>query len=95
VQRDALGIAIGGIRTAAIDVPVVAYSGVATDASNVNCSLIGSTHPFSATTLAHLYASRRAYVAAFTKSTDRAIARGYILPMDRSQILAAARQVHI
>jgi hypothetical protein len=94
VQRDPHGIAIGGIRTAAIDVPVAAYSGVATD-PNVNCSLIGSTQPFSATTLAHLYPSQQAYLAAFTKSTDRAIADGYILPADRSQILASARQAHI
>jgi hypothetical protein len=95
VQRDPLGIAIGGIRTAAIDVPVAAYTGITSDPSNVNCSLIGSTHPFSATTLAHLYTSQPAYLAAFTKATDQTIAKGYVLPLDRSQILAAARQVHI
>jgi hypothetical protein len=95
VQRDALGIAIGGIRTAAIDVPVAAYSGIGTDHSSVNCELIGSTRPFSPTALRHLYPSHAAYIAALTKATDNAITGGYLLPADRSQVLANAQQVHI
>ncbi len=86
VQRDRLGIAIGGIRTGAIDVLVAAYSGIGTDHSTTTCELIGSTKPFSATTLRRLYPSHTKYFAAFTKSTNRAIAAGYILPTDRSQI---------
>jgi Alpha/beta hydrolase domain len=95
VQRDQLGIAIGGIRTAAIDVPVVAYSGIGTDHSSTSCELIGNTQPFSATTLKRLYSSKARYVGAFTKSTDAAIAAGFILPADRSHILAGARQTYI
>jgi hypothetical protein len=95
VQRDRLGIAIGGIRTAAVEVPVAAYSGVGTDHSTTTCQLIGNTQPFSATTLGRLYSSKAKYVSAFTRSTDAAIAAGYILPADRSQILAAAQQTHV
>jgi hypothetical protein len=95
VQRDALGVAIGGVRTAAINVPIAAYSGIPPAGSSVVCSFFGSTHPFSAATLARLYPSKSAYVAAFTKATDAAIARGYVLPADRAEILAQAASVKI
>jgi hypothetical protein len=95
VQRDALGVAIGGVRTAAINVPIAAYSGIAADTSSVVCSLFGSTHPFSAATLARLYPSKSAYVAAFTKATDTAIAHGYVLPADRAAILAQAARARV
>ncbi len=95
VQRDARGIAIGGVRTAAIDVPVAASSGIGTDHSSVNCELIGSTKPFSAAQLRALYPSKAAYVDAFTKSTDDDVAAGYILPTDRAEIVANAQHVVI
>ena len=92
VRRGPLGVAIGGVRTAAIDVPVAAYSGVPTS-SNGACVLVGSTHPFGAVTLTHLYATPTAYVTAFTTATDTAIAAGYVLPADRTAILADAVKV--
>jgi hypothetical protein len=95
VQRDPLGVAIGGVRSAAINVPIAAYSGVPSNGSSVVCSLFGSTHPFSAATLARLYPSKSAYVAAFTKATDTAIGHGYVLPADRAAILAGAARAKI
>jgi hypothetical protein len=94
IQRDALGVAIGGIRSGAIDVPVAAYSGVPADPSNVICELFGSTHPFPAATLHRLYPTKAAYLAAFTSATDQAIAAGYIRPPDRPTILAEAERFH-
>ena len=91
VRRGPLGVAIGGVRTAAIDVPVAAYSGVPTS-TNGACVLAGSTHPFSAATLTHLYSTPAAYLSAFTNATDTAIAAGYVLPADRTTILADAGQ---
>jgi alpha/beta hydrolase family protein len=95
VQRDPLGVAIGGVRTAAIDVPVAAYSGVPVDMSSVVCSLFGSTHPFDAATLHRLYPTEAAYLDAFTRATDNAVAAGYILAADRSAILSEAQRVNI
>jgi hypothetical protein len=95
VQRDPLGVAIGGVRTAAIDVPVAAFSGVPADTSNVFCALFGSTHAFDAATLHRLYPTKAGYVTAFTSATDKAIGAGYLLPADRSAILAEAAKAAV
>jgi hypothetical protein len=94
VQSDANGVAIGGVRSAAIDVPVAVYSGVPADSSNLVCALFGNTRPLDAATLHRLYPSKDAYVTAFTGATDKAIAAGYILPADRAEILAGAQQMN-
>jgi hypothetical protein len=93
VQRDALGNALGGLRTPALDVPVAAFSGVPGDPSNTLCLLFGSTHPFAPATLTRLYKSKDGYLAAYTGATDAAIKAGYLLPADRNKILAEASAV--
>jgi hypothetical protein len=90
VQRDAQGIAIGGVRTGANDVPVAALSGDAPTGTKTLCSLFGSTQPFDAATLARLYPTKASYLAKFRAATDKAIASGYLLPADRATILAEA-----
>ena len=37
------------------------------------------------------YADRTAYLAAYERATDAAIAAGFVLPEDRDQVLAEAR----
>jgi len=93
VQRDSYGVAIGGVRTAAITVPVAAYSGVPADTSNVACLLFGSTQPFDSATLTQLYGTPASYLAAFTHATDNAIVFGYLRKADRPSILADAAKV--
>lgn len=95
VQRDAMGNAIGGVRTGANDVPVATLSGDAPKGTKTICALFGSTKPFSAATLARLYPTEADYLAKFTKATDAAIAEGYLLPADRAQILAEAAKVKV
>jgi Alpha/beta hydrolase domain len=95
IQRDALGIAKGGIRTAAVDGPVAVYSGTAASGGNFSCTLFGSTRPVSKATLAGRYPTRAAYVSAVTKATDEAIDHGWLLPVDRPEIIAAARRVEL
>jgi hypothetical protein len=95
VQRDRLGVAIGGVRSAAIDVPVAAYSGVPADKSSPVCELFGSTQPFDGATLRQLYPTKNDYLRAFTGATNKAIVAGYILPADRAEILAEAQHVNI
>ena len=63
IARDAHGNALGGIRTAQVDVPVAALSGLG-QSGGAFCSIFGTTTPFDAATLATLYPSHEAYVSA-------------------------------
>jgi Alpha/beta hydrolase domain len=95
VLRDHLGNASGGLRTPALDVPVAAYSGAPAQATNGPCSFFGSTHPFDPATLARLYPSKAAYLGAYTRATDAAIAAGHLLAADRPQLLAEAAKISL
>jgi hypothetical protein len=92
---DKYGNVIGGVRTPAVDVPVSTLSGQAPPGSSILCSLFGSTTPLSAATLAHLYPTKADYLAAYAKSLDHAISKGFVLLADRATLLAQARQVPI
>jgi hypothetical protein len=94
ITRDALGNALGGVRTAANDVPIAALTGVATSKS-VLCLLFGTTRAFDPATLKRLYPTEASYLDQFRTATEKAIASGYILPADRAEILAAAAKVAI
>ncbi len=93
VQRDAYGNALGGVRTAANDVPTATLSGDSGDPS-VLCALFGSTVPFDHATLVRLYGTKAAYLAKFRAATDKAIANGYILPADRAAVLADGAKIN-
>jgi hypothetical protein len=93
VQRDTQGIAIGGIRTGANDVPVAALSGEAPAGTKPLCALFGTTKAFDHATLVRLYKTKAAYVKKFTAATDKAIAQRYLLQADRAAILALAAKV--
>jgi hypothetical protein len=90
IRRDALGNALGGIRTPELDVPIAAYSGTAAPGQNVTCSLFGATVPFDQATLTSLYPTHADYVAKFDAATGRAVRAGFIVPADASEIEAAA-----
>jgi hypothetical protein len=95
VQRDADGIARGGIRTPPVDVPVAALSGVPGPVGSTICLLLGSSTPFSAARLAQLYPSRDEYLQRFGADADRAIKAGFVLPEDRAALLAFAEPSRI
>jgi hypothetical protein len=90
---DAHGNVVGGVRTPAVDVPVATLSGAPPAGASELCGLFGSSVPFSAATLAGLYGSKARYLAAYTTDLDRAIAAGYLLPAERSGLLAQAEAV--
>jgi len=94
LRRDARGNALGGIRTADVDVPIATLSGDP-QGDSILCSLFGSTVPFDAATLTALYGSSAAYVAAVTQATDAAVAAGFVLPADAVRIKDAAALVEI
>jgi hypothetical protein len=92
---DKEGNVIGGVRTPAVDVPISTLSGQAPPGTSVLCSLFGSATPLSPEALHRLYPTKKAYVAAYEKSLDRAIRDGYLLAADRAELLTRAEQVPI
>lgn len=94
ILTDADGNARGGIRTPAVDAPVATVIGEGNPAS-VFCSLFGQEIPFPPSRLASLYPDGDAYVAAVTRSADRAVAGGFLLVPERDAIVAAARAARI
>ena len=90
VRRDPDGIALGGIRTPPVDVPVAALSGLPGPNPSAICLLLGSTKPFAATRLAQLYPARGAYLRRYDANADATIKAGFVLPEDRARLLAFA-----
>jgi Alpha/beta hydrolase domain len=88
LQRDADGIALGGVRTPLVDVPVRVVSSVPGPVSSVICLLLGSTKPLPAARLAQLYPSRADYEKKYAAAVDLAIKRGYVLEADRAALEA-------
>jgi Alpha/beta hydrolase domain len=90
-DRDALGIATGGIRTPWTDVPTGVLSGVGQAGGGLFAFLFGVTRPFDAGQLARLYpAGLDEYLSRFTLALDAVIAAGFVLPDDRAEALAVA-----
>jgi len=90
VERNADGLALGGIRTPPVDVPVAAVSGVPGPNPSTICLLLGSTKPFAADRLAQLYPSRAKYLQRYKAAVDATIKAGFALPEDRAALLAFA-----
>ncbi len=90
VQRDRDGIALGGIRTPPVDVPVTELSGAPGPVSSAICLLLGSSKPLPDSRLSQLYPSRDDYQQKFAADADRAIDAGFVLAADREALLAFA-----
>lgn len=87
---DSNGLAVGGLRTPWVDVPTARTSG-ASAGDNVLLAIFGSGEPFDAETLAALYPGGGAeYLQRFTVALDQAIAGGFLLAADRTEILELA-----
>jgi hypothetical protein len=94
IARDERGIALGGIRTAAVDAPTAVLTGES-DADSIICALFGGTTPFDAATLAELYPTHDDYVAAVTEATDAAVDAGFVLEPDAEKVVEAATDADI
>ncbi|WP_374113490.1 alpha/beta hydrolase domain-containing protein [Frankia sp. AgB1.8] len=90
VARDQFGIALGGIRNPAVDVPIATNSGEPRTASSVVCVLLGSSTPFDKARVALLYPTHADYVSKVTESAGAAVRAGFLLPSDRDAAIAAA-----
>jgi hypothetical protein len=82
ISRDEYGIALGGIRTPSVDVPVSALSGEAPPGGPSFCRLFGSSLRFDNATLLSLYVSRANYLSLFDSSLEDAIAAGFVRTED-------------
>lgn len=93
IERDEHGIAVGGIRTPVVDVPIATNDGEL-NIGQTFCRLFGHTIPFDAATLAELYPNGEAeYVAAFEESADATVASGYWLDVEAEHWKAAAATI--
>ena len=86
--RDAVGNAVGGVRSPQVDAPVAVIDGLNTGSGF--CRLFGSTTPLTPTQLTALYPTHSDFVAKWSASLSTNIANGYILPGDQAELLAAA-----
>jgi hypothetical protein len=91
---DPNGLALGGLRTPWVDVPIARTSGDGVwdnSPENVMSAIFGSGEPFDEATLERLYPGGVAeYLGVFTAALDTAIGSGFILPADRAEILELA-----
>ncbi len=92
IARDPAGVAIGGVRTPVVDVPVVVLSGEGPPGRPLGW-LAGSTTPLPADELLRRYGDRAGYLRAFTGSLDAAISAGFLLAAHREELLAQAEAV--
>jgi hypothetical protein len=90
VVRDARGNGLGGIRLAELAVPTGINSGQ--NSGPGFCRLYGSHYDFDAATLASLYPTHAAYVAAVKKVTDDNLKAGYVLKADADATIAEAER---
>jgi hypothetical protein len=94
LHRDALGIAIGGVRTPPVEVPVAVQSGEAAPGNKLLCALFGSSRAFSPARLKALYGTEAEYLQRFDAATQQAVNAGYVLAADRAAMEAEARAVN-
>jgi len=95
IVRNADGIALGGIRSPPVDVPVSALSGAPGPNPSTICLLLGSSKPLTSARLAQLYPSRAKYLQRFEAAADAMIKAGFALPQDRAALVAFAQPTHI
>jgi hypothetical protein len=83
------GIALGGIRTPHVDVPVARLSGIGNGGAPM-AFLTGSTIPFPKDDLVARYGSADAFEARFRASADDGVAAGFLLAEDVDEMVAIA-----
>ena len=81
IARDEMGIALGGVRTPPVTVPLRILSGdpVATEGF---CFLFGDTTELSAETLMDLYGSLDSYVLELETAVAESVSNGWLLEVD-------------
>lgn len=86
-RKDAFGNALGGIRHPFADCPTGRCQSFTWRKDGSIQQMFGTAYPFSPEKLAALYGTLENYRAQVEKSTDNAIAKGFILPEDREEMI--------
>lgn len=94
IERGEHGIAKGGIRLPAVEVPTASVRG-ASDDGDMAVGLLGSCLPFDAATLRALYPDHDAYVAAFEAAARHGVEAGFLLPRDADRLINDAKAAEI
>ncbi|MDQ2677700.1 MAG: alpha/beta hydrolase domain-containing protein, partial [Actinomycetota bacterium] len=100
IARDERGIALGGVRTPLVDVPISASTGEPAGGAGLRelvedgdiCVLFGTTVPFDQPTLVELHGGFDAYLATFRDAAAEAVAAGFLLQPDADDLVAEAEQ---
>ena len=100
VVFDEFGMMKGGVRTPIIDVPIASYyAGVSMPPTQDPCGVVGgaialsgTTRIFTAEELAELYPKPGVYLEKFEAATKEAIAEGFILSSESSELLRNAKE---
>lgn len=90
VTRDGDGIAIGGLRTPPVDVPVRVLAGDPGRGDEPLCLLFGTTRPLPQRRLAELYVGRADFEQRYREGVHDAIAAGFVLSEDRAALMSYA-----
>jgi len=108
IVRDEMGLARGGIRLAAVAVPIakntgdnVGSVGAATGGGATggggerNCRLMGSWEPFDGARLIAMYPTKDGYVARVREATEKNLKAGYITKWDADATIRDAENSKI
>ena len=87
IVRDELGLAVGGIRTPPVDVPIRLVTSEPSTEGGGFCFLFGQTLPIDPAVLAERYASAEEYMRLFEAAADDAVAAGFLLPEDAETMI--------
>ena len=92
LRRDDMGIAVGGVRTPWVDVPLATLSGARESTQEYAFGMLfGSTMPLPPERKSALYPTGRdEFLARFSAATDKALELGHLLAADRDEIVAVA-----
>jgi Alpha/beta hydrolase domain len=97
ITRDEHQIAIGGVRTPLVDVPVAAMTGEPPESASDSadgeldiCVLFGTTIPFDQATLVDLYGTFDTYMQQFRASAADAVSAGFLLSEDADELIEEA-----
>lgn len=86
-RKDIFGNALGGIRYPVADCPTASYQSYTERADGSIQMMFGTVKPFGKVLLREMYGTLEHYRALAEKSTDNAIAKGFILPEDREYMI--------
>lgn len=85
-EKDAFGNTIGGLRTAALDLPTAAYESYSMMADGRRNWLFGHVPPFTGEMIKSLYGSRVEYEKRVAANTEYYINQGFVLKEDAGEL---------